>query len=247
MKLWILTVAAAVLLLQSSAALPLLDDSNQEIKNAFEAEDDAFERLEGTFGNEDDLELDSILSFPPILAKKWGSALVEGALIKQVLEEEENDVGANFDELTLLQLQFGKRTGHSKNLFGKPNSRDLKDTILQSVTKVEISKKPQQRVFSQTTTTTDPNELVTDSQHFTTEHDMEENGQESVSKSFNPFKLTTRSLDSLPLSVTPLPIEKDTVIIGSTAAIDGEITTETVETIEKQAEEIIEKIKTIGA
>jgi len=80
------------------------------------------------------------LSFPPILAKKWGSALVEGALIKQVLEEEENDVGVNFDELTLLQLQFGKRTGHSKNLFGKPNSRDLKDTILQSVTKVEVKR-----------------------------------------------------------------------------------------------------------
>lgn len=124
--------------MQSSAALPLLDDSSQELKDAFEVEDDAFGRLEGTFENDDDQELDSILSFPPTLAKKWNFALVDGALIKQVLDEEENDVGVNFDDITVLQLQFGKRTGHSKNLFGKPNARNPDDFIVKSVIQDEV-------------------------------------------------------------------------------------------------------------
>ena len=127
---------ATAVLLQSAAALPL-DSSGEQV------DDDTFNGFEGTLNNEDDQDRNSILPFPPVLATKWGVAVVEGAYIKHILDEEENDVGINFDDLTVFQQEFGRRTRKGQSgLFGRPTARNFPPVTQQvdqpTVTKTKV-------------------------------------------------------------------------------------------------------------
>jgi hypothetical protein len=71
-------------------------------------------------------EDEQLISIPPVLVTNWGLALVDGAEIKKVLDEE-NDIGISFEELSQFQLEFGKRTDNTKkrkgNFFNAPGSQ----------------------------------------------------------------------------------------------------------------------------
>jgi len=67
----------------------------------------------------------------PEEALNWGLAIVEAAIIKRVLETEDNDVGITFDQINVLQSEFGVRTGRSRSysLFGNAEVKTQRKNI----------------------------------------------------------------------------------------------------------------------
>ena len=130
-------VAATVFLTPSSTAFPASESD--------ELFDDSFQ------GNEEaDKHVNTLLSIPHVLANKWGIALVEGVYIKRVLDEEENDIGVSFDQLSGYQNEFGKRTTKHKisSFFGSPTARRISGDDRDSNTNFRLPPR------SRTTTTT---------------------------------------------------------------------------------------------
>ena len=123
----VVTLTFFFLALAASTAAPLDDlDEEQLIADALAASNEdattttqrnkAFRPLKKKkFSSDED---DSVIHIPPVLVTNWGLALVDGAEIKKVLDEEENDIGITFDELSQLQQEFGKRTDRSKKRKG---------------------------------------------------------------------------------------------------------------------------------
>ena len=109
-------VAASLLLLSAAWALPVINDDggDGDLTEPQPQFDDFSPPLARSFAhassNRKNKRPNDIITVPPVLVTNWGLAVVDGAMIKQVLDEEENDIGITFDELSLLQLEFGKRT-----------------------------------------------------------------------------------------------------------------------------------------
>ena len=127
-----------------AAAFPVADDDSEEIEEIVveidESEEDPTEDVSAigrriittarSVSQEEEINKNDVIAeLPAAVAVNWGLAVVDGAIIKHVLEVEENDVGISFEEVNSFQKEFGRRVGKNrKGSFFGSNSVEVRPT-----------------------------------------------------------------------------------------------------------------------